>query len=72
MTEEQLNAVLTPGMFRHKGFCIRGTKKYGESLGFSFKDLTQGNLTVRDLEPHKNDAFVQALLKYNLGEDYGW
>lgn len=71
MTETQLNRVLTVSDFRHNGFCIKGTKAYGERLGFSFRDLTSGKLTVRDLAQYESDAFVKALLQHIFGEQYG-
>jgi hypothetical protein len=63
-----LDRPLHISMFRGHGFCSRGTKKYAESLGLSFKDLLAGSLTVRDLMPHKEDAFVKKLLKA-IGEE---
>jgi hypothetical protein len=71
MTEAELDRVLTLNDFRHNGFCIKGTKAYGESLGFSFRDLLDGKIKVRDLMSYESDAFVKALLQYIFGEQYG-
>jgi hypothetical protein len=71
VTEEQLNTPLSVQMFRQSGFCTKGTKAYGERLGFTYRDLQRGSITVRDLEPYKDDAFIHKLLINVLGENYG-
>lgn len=68
MTDEQLNQPLSVQMFRQNGFCVKGTKEYGERLGLNFKDLMNGKLTVRDLAKHESDAFVKVMLKQILGK----
>jgi hypothetical protein len=71
MTESEKQIVLHVNMFRQGGFCAKGTKQYAESLGLNFKDLLAGRITLGDLEPHENDAFVKTMINKILGVKNG-
>lgn len=68
MLYDKLDTVITINLMRNKGFCVKGTKQYAESLGLDFKRVLAGGYTVRDVIHLKNDALFGSVIKEILGE----
>ncbi len=71
LTEEQLNNPIKLRLLRNCRFCVTGTRAYFtrvmEPHGFTFKDLRQGKISVRDIADIE-DAMVRKLVKEALKE----